>query len=136
VESKNGAVELTLPPSSNFQIEASSRHGEVECDFSGPGLKAVKEGDTPSVSGSFGKGGPTIRINTDYGAIRILRTGSHPAAPPIPPEPPEPAGKARTTWNHPQHPYAPVAHVRRAGSTPSCDGLMKIAALVRLISAF
>ena len=82
VESKNGAVELTLPPSSNFQIEASSHHGEVECDFSGPGLKVVKEGDTPSISGSFGKGGAMIRINTDYGAIRILRAGSHPAAPP------------------------------------------------------
>jgi hypothetical protein len=136
VESKNGAVELTLPPSSNFQIEASSRHGEVECDFSGPGLKVVKEGDTPSVSGSFGKGGPTIHINTDYGAIRILRAGSHPAAPPTPPEPPEPPGKARTTWNHPQHPYAPVVHMRRVDITPSCDGLMRIATMVRLISTF
>ena len=58
VESKNGAVELTLPPNSNFQIEATSRHGEVECDFSGPALKVAKEGDTPSISGSYGKAGP------------------------------------------------------------------------------
>jgi hypothetical protein len=114
VQSKNGAVELTLPPGANFQIEANSRHGEVECDFSGPGLKVVKEGDTPSISGSFGKGGPMIRVNTDYGAIRILRTSSHPPAPPSPPTPPEPPeapGKARTTWNHPSKPW-PAAALR------------------------
>jgi hypothetical protein len=104
VESKNGAVELTLPPSANFQIAADSRHGEVECDFSGPGLKVVKEGDTPSITGSYGKGGPMIHINTDYGAIHILRAGSQPAAPPSPRTPPEPSGKAQTTWNHPERP--------------------------------
>jgi DUF4097 and DUF4098 domain-containing protein YvlB len=100
VDSKNGAVELTLPAGSNFQIEASSHHGEVECDFSGPGLKVAKEGDSPSISGSFGKGGPMIRVNTDYGAIRILRGGSHPPTPPEPPSAPEPpghSGKAQTT---------------------------------------
>jgi DUF4097 and DUF4098 domain-containing protein YvlB len=101
VESKNGAVELTLPPGSNFQIAADSHHGEVECDFSGPGLKVVKEGDTPSITGSYGRGGPTIHINTDYGAIHILRAGPQP---PAPPTPPEPSGKAQTTWNHPERP--------------------------------
>jgi len=134
VESKNGAVELTLPPGSNFQIAATSRHGEVECDFSGPGLKVVREGNTPSISGSYGNGGPMIRVNTDYGAIRILRSRSQP---PAPASPPEPSGKARTTWNHPnrQSPAAAV-HVQRAGSTPSRDGLARIAELVRSISAF
>jgi DUF4097 and DUF4098 domain-containing protein YvlB len=111
VESKNGPVELTLPPGASFQIEANSRHGEVECDFSGPGLKVVKEGETPSISGSYGKGGPMIRINTDYGAIRILRTGSHPAGPS---EPSEPAGKAQTTWYHPRRPSVHSAHVQHA----------------------
>jgi hypothetical protein len=101
VESKNGAVELTLPPGSSFQIEADSHHGEVECDFSGPGLKVAREGDTPSITGSYGKGGPMIHINTDYGAIHILRAGSQP---PARPAPPEPSGKAQTTWNHPERP--------------------------------
>jgi cytochrome c oxidase subunit IV len=102
VESKKGDVELTLPAGSNFQVEAYSHHGEVECDFSGPNLKVVKDGDTPSLSGSIGKGGAVIRINTDYGAIRILHAGAHPPAPPAPPAPPEPPappGKAQTTWN-------------------------------------
>jgi hypothetical protein len=102
VDSKKGEVELTLPAGSNFKIEASSHHGEVECDFSGPSLKVVKEGDTPSISGSYGKGGATIRINTDYGAIHILRGGSHPSTTPQPTKPspletPEPSGKAQST---------------------------------------
>ncbi len=117
VESKKGEVELTLPAASNFQIEAYSHHGEVECDFSGPALKVVKDGDTPSISGSFGKGGALIRINTEYGAIRILRAGAHPTTtpePPTPPEPPQPSGKAQTTRNHLGHFYVPVVHARRA----------------------
>jgi DUF4097 and DUF4098 domain-containing protein YvlB len=133
VESKNGAVELTLPASSNFQIQADSRHGEVECDFSGPGLKVMKEGDTPSISGSYGKGGPTIHINTDYGAIHILRAGSHP---PTPPTPPEPSGKAQTTRNHRRQLYVPVVHMQRANRNSSPDSLVKIGELVRCISDF
>jgi DUF4097 and DUF4098 domain-containing protein YvlB len=100
VESKNGEVELTLPVNSNFKIEAHSRHGEVECDFNGPALKVANEGDARSISGSYGKGGAMIRINTDYGAIHIVRGGSHPPSlpkPPAAPEPSEPSGKAQTT---------------------------------------
>ena len=131
VNSKNGAVELTLPPGSNFQIEADSHHGEVECDFSGPGLKVVKEGDTPSISGSVGKGGPMIRITTDYGAIRLQRAGLHSG------EPQETdSGKAQTTWNHPRHRYAPVVRSRRVPARPSHDGLGAIATMVRSISDF
>ena len=117
VESKKGEVELTLPAGSNFQIQASSHHGEVECDFSGPSLKVVKDGDTPSISGSFGKGGALIRINTDYGAIRILRAGAHPSAkpePPEPPDPPEPSGKAQTTRNYFGRPNVPDVHAPNA----------------------
>jgi len=136
VESKNGAVELTLPQGSSFQIEAGSRHGEVECDFSGPGLKVVKEGEIPSISGSFGKGGPMIRINTEYGAIRIQRAGRHPAEPPEAPDPDEHPGKAQTSSNHPKHPYRPVVHVHSANSGSRPDGLVKIGELVRSISDF
>lgn len=103
VELRKGEVDLTLPAASNFQIEAYSHHGEVESDFAGPTLKVVKDGDTPSISGSFGSGGAMIRINTEYGAIRILRAGAHPPAKSEPAKPDEPSdengpsGKAQTT---------------------------------------
>jgi DUF4097 and DUF4098 domain-containing protein YvlB len=119
VDSKNGAVEVTLPPSSNFQIEANSRHGEVECDFTGPGLKIAKEGNTPSISGTIGKGGPMIRISTDYGSIRVLRAGSQPAKPPSPPEPPAAPGKVQTTFYHPRQHYTYVARLHRISPPPA-----------------
>ena len=123
VESKKGEVELTLPAGSNFQIEARSHHGEVECDFSGPSLKVAKEDDTPSISGSYGKGGAMIRINTDYGAIRIFRAGAHPPKLPDAPEPPEPSGKAQTTWNHAPHPATRWSVSKKSGKEISTQEL-------------
>lgn len=104
VESKKGDIELTLPAGSNFQIEAVSHHGEVDTDFSGPGIKVTHEGDAPSIMGSYGKGGPLIRLATEYGAIHIVRQGAGssesekkeqtllrpPPLPPLPPLPPFP----------------------------------------------
>ena len=121
VDSKKGEVELTLPANSNFQIEAYSHHGEVESDFSGPGLKVEKDGDSPSISGTFGKGGALIRINTEYGAIRLLRAGTHapatPETPPTPAEPPVPSRKAETTGNHSGQAITPAAHVESDDSS-------------------
>jgi DUF4097 and DUF4098 domain-containing protein YvlB len=100
VDSAKGEIELTLPANSNFNIEANSRHGDVDCDFSGPNLKVSAEGERPSVAGSYGKGGAEIRLSTAYGTIRLVRGGAGtlkppkapPAAPPAPalPAPPRP----------------------------------------------
>lgn len=104
VDSKKGGIELAIPAGSNFQIEAASHHGEVQCDFAGPGLKVVSVGESPSITGGIGKGGPMIRLTTDYGAIRILRAGSPTSVPPapnarpVPPHPPEPPAKVVTHW--------------------------------------
>jgi hypothetical protein len=106
VDLNKGQIELTLPANSNFQIEASSRHGEVECDFSGPGLKVVKEGENPSISGTYGKGGPLIHLTTEYNTIRLMRAGARPAAP-------SSRGEDRA-WNSPPHRYRPHAHARGA----------------------
>ena len=101
VDLKKGEIELSLPSSSGFQIDAASRHGEVESDFSGPGLKVVKEGDNPTISGTVGKGGPAIRLDTQYGTVRLLRMGAHPPASPTPPRPP--AGDEKRAWSVPPH---------------------------------
>lgn len=77
IDLKKGDIELTLPGSSSFEIEAKSRHGEVFCDF--PNLKIEKRGETPSITGSYGKGGTTIRLDTAYGTIRLARLGAEPA---------------------------------------------------------
>ena len=91
VDSKKGEIELTLPPNSSFVIEATSRHGEVESDFSAPTLKITKEGEAPSITGSYGKGGPNIRLITEYGTVRLAREGGVVPAPKAPKAPPAPA---------------------------------------------
>jgi len=81
VDSKKGEIELALPADSSFQIEAKSQHGEVESDFAAPTLAVSKEGDAPSITGSYGKGGPAIRLFTAFGTIHLIRQGAHPAPP-------------------------------------------------------
>jgi len=108
VESKKGDIELTLPSGSNFQIEAVSHHGEVDTDFSGPGIKVTHEGEAPSIMGSYGKGGPLIRLGTEYGAIHIVRQG---------PGSSESAKKEQTSLRPPVPPAASASEWRwaRAG---------------------
>jgi hypothetical protein len=125
VELKKGEIELSLPSASSFQIDAASRHGEVESDFAGPGLKVMKEGDNPTISGSVGKGGPPIRLETQYGTIRLLRMGSHPPAPPTPPRPP--AGDEKRAGNTPPH------HRRISGAA---GRTVSFVPLTRLVGSF
>ncbi len=113
VDSKKGEIELTLPPNSSFVIEATSRHGEVESDFSAPTLKITKEGEAPSITGSYGKGGPTIRLNTAYGTVRLAREGAAPPAPKAPKAPgapPAPSSgddREESLWMPPPSPPPP-----------------------------
>jgi len=128
VELKKGEIELSLPSSSSFQIDAASPHGEVESDFSGSGLKVMKEGDNPTISGSLGKGGPQIRLNTEYGTIRLLRMGAHPPAPPAPPRPP--AGDEKRAWNPPPH-HRPVSGA--AGRTVNSLPLLRLSEWLKCV---
>ncbi|HUI41241.1 MAG TPA: DUF4097 family beta strand repeat-containing protein [Terriglobia bacterium] len=93
VQSAKGEIQLSIPASSAFQIDASSRHGEVQSDFSGPNLKVTNTGDQPTISGSYGKAGPTIHLSTAYGTIRLGQGEATPLAPPAPPTPPAPSSR-------------------------------------------
>ena len=102
-----GEIGLDIPTSSSFQIDASSHHGDVESSFQA--LKVQKEGDNPTISGTNGKGGPTIHLVTSYGTIRLgneTAVSEQPSAPPPPPRPSEPAHE-RTAWRGRQHTLRP-----------------------------
>lgn len=128
VTSERGGIELALPEGSNFQIQANSSHGEVESDFSGPGLKVVREGDAPSISGIYGKGGPLIRLTTSYGTIRLARQGPLPPATPKAPAPPaSPAEKETLYREQPRHAREPlVAHQKPEAARPDSLKLLPI----------
>jgi putative adhesin len=105
VTSERGGIELELPENSSFQIQADSSHGEVNSDFSGANLKVVTEGDKPSITGSYGKGGPMIHLSTSYGTIRLAHAGPQP---PAPPETPAAPGSKQTLHRvRPSEPHSP-----------------------------
>jgi putative adhesin len=79
VDLKRGEITLSLPASSNFQVDAVSHNGGVSCDF--PGLNVSKGPPMPTIKGSYGNNGPMIRLSSTYGGIHLLRveTKSAPA---------------------------------------------------------
>jgi len=70
-----GAVEITLPAESSFDVSAVSRSGDVESDFGDPSLTKANEGDTERFHGQFGAkpGAPAITIATSYGTIHLRK---------------------------------------------------------------
>ena len=127
---------IRIPAGSGFQVEANSRHGEVESDFSGPNLKITTEGDNPSIAGTVGKGGPLIHLSTAYGTIRLLRSeGGSPSEPGHPPSAPKtPPGSAAETARLLHHPFPAVAFVSPPAVCPLGDAGHFRRFLARVIS--
>lgn len=75
-----GDVDLTLPADSAFEVEAVSRGGEVESDFSGNQLNVSNTDASGQITGRVGapgsSGGAKITIATTYGTIHLRRASS------------------------------------------------------------
>ena len=65
-----GNVELSMPGSSRFDLQTNSgRHGSIATDFSVMARTFVRRGE--GVHGTVNGGGPTLRIETERGDIRL-----------------------------------------------------------------
>ncbi|HTB12778.1 MAG TPA: DUF4097 family beta strand repeat-containing protein [Bryobacteraceae bacterium] len=65
-----GTVELSMPKSSAFSLQTNSgRHGSVETDF--PVMTHMLSRRGQNVQGTVNGGGPTLRIETERGEIRV-----------------------------------------------------------------
>ncbi len=80
VELKRGNITLSLPAASNFQVNAVSHNGGVSSDF--PGLQVSNQPPMPTITGTYGKSGPMVRLSSTYGDIHLLRAQSAPTPPP------------------------------------------------------
>jgi DUF4097 and DUF4098 domain-containing protein YvlB len=67
---RNGNVELSLPPDAKFELGATTTRGQVENEFGG-GLESSTTGAGASLKGATGRG-PKITLNTERGQI-VLR---------------------------------------------------------------
>lgn len=65
-----GTVELSMPRSSRFDIQTNSgRHGSIATDFSVMARTLGRNGE--GVHGTVNGGGPTLRIETERGDVRL-----------------------------------------------------------------
>jgi len=85
IDNRKGDVQISIPPDTALKIEARTREGEIESDFSE--IKVDNHDRQSSASGSIGTNGPRLAVNCEKGAIEI-RKGTVAVVPPAPPAPP------------------------------------------------
>ena len=74
ITNASGAVELTLPEKSNFEINAVSTSGQVDSDFDNPTLDTSNDNGNGKIMGRVGSSGPKISIVTSYGSISLRKS--------------------------------------------------------------
>jgi hypothetical protein len=91
IDNRNGDIQLSLPDKAAFRLDAHTRDGEIQSDFSE--LKVNNNEHEAKASGSVGNASSHIVLNNEHDGIEIRKASS---MPPKPPEPPTPgkAGKA------------------------------------------
>jgi len=72
VTNNRGDIHLVLPGKAGFSVQATTRKGDVQSDFSE--LTINNEHGSSIVNGSVGKGGPKVQLNSDSGDIEIRKT--------------------------------------------------------------
>jgi DUF4097 and DUF4098 domain-containing protein YvlB len=72
VTNNRGDIHLVLPSKAGFSVQANTRKGDVQSDFSE--LTVNNEHGSSIVNGSVGKGGPKVQLNSDSGDIEIRKT--------------------------------------------------------------
>jgi hypothetical protein len=88
IDNRNGDIQLSLPDKVGFRLDAHTRDGEIQSDFSE--LKVSNGEHEAKASGSVGNASSHIVLNNEHDGIEIRKASS---MPPKPPEPPK-AGKA------------------------------------------
>jgi Putative adhesin/Domain of unknown function (DUF5668) len=66
----HGEVDLTLPPTAGFQLNAETVGGEIETDYT---INVDNSHNNATATGTVGKGGPDVRLRADHGTIQIRK---------------------------------------------------------------
>lgn len=73
IRTQSSSIDLQLPRNASFQIDGKTKSGEIETDFKVPTLKVTQDQPTNEISGSVGKGGPHVRLETTYGNLKVAQ---------------------------------------------------------------
>ena len=85
IDNRKGDVRISIPPNTAVKVEARTRQGDIESDFSE--LKVDSQNRQSTANGSIGSNGPHLIINSEHGDIE-LRKGTVAVTAPTPPAPP------------------------------------------------
>jgi DUF4097 and DUF4098 domain-containing protein YvlB len=85
IDNRKGDIQVSIPPNTAVKVEARTREGDIESDFSE--LKVDNQDRQSTANGSIGSNGPHLIINSNRGAIEI-RKGTVAVTAPAPPAPP------------------------------------------------
>ncbi len=77
VHTRSGNIELALPHTAHFALNASTDHGEIDNEF-GEALKERTEGRGARLEGSVGDG-PDLNLNTNRGSITVRKASGEDA---------------------------------------------------------
>jgi DUF4097 and DUF4098 domain-containing protein YvlB len=91
IDNRRGDVQVSIPPNTAVKVEAHTREGDIESDFSE--LKVDNQGRQTTANGAIGSNGPHLIINSNRGAIEI-RKGTVAVTAPTPPTPPAAPSKS------------------------------------------
>ncbi len=106
IDNRNGDIHLSVPDKAGFHLDARTRDGEVQSDFSE--LKIDNNDHEGKATGSVGNGSAHIVLNTEHDGIEIRRASAkasvaQPATPATPAKParalPPPKAKVEATDN-------------------------------------
>ncbi len=83
INNEHGSIDLGVPASAWFMVDAVTKNGDVENDF---GLKTQGPDDHPAMQGKVGGGGPDVKLYTTDGDITVRKAtvAPLPAVPPTP----------------------------------------------------
>jgi len=76
VHTRSGNIELAVPQSASFALNASTDHGEIDNEF-GDALKEREEGRGARLDGNIGNG-PQVSLTTDRGSITVRKASGEP----------------------------------------------------------
>jgi len=88
INNRRSNVELYVPDKAGFQLNARTKNGEIESDFTG--LSISNEDEQGTATGKVGAGGPQIVVNNEQGTIEIRKRSTMAATPAAPSTPKSP----------------------------------------------
>lgn len=103
IDNRNGDITVGVPDQLGFKVDARSRGGEVQSEFSG--INVTNDDREGKAAGTVGNGAIRLVLNSEHGNITIRK--GHPEsahAKPEPPEPPKPPRIPKSARTAPAEP--------------------------------